>query len=81
MAEFFRTSTIWIVDFRYKGSPRRWYKAFPAAADVGASIDTELSELYGRDARLVDLRRATEAEELQYLRGEVPVDSFCPTGR
>jgi hypothetical protein len=40
-----------------------------------------LHDLYGDHARIVDLRRATEEEELQYLRGDEPKNVMCPTGR
>ncbi len=82
MAEFFKTSTIWVVDFRYKGSARRWFKAFRSDdAQVEQALRTELSDLYAKDAQLVQLRKATSEEEGQYLRGDLPVNSFCPTGR
>ncbi|WP_418320202.1 hypothetical protein [Piscinibacter sakaiensis] len=81
MAEFFKTSTIWVVDFRYKGKARRWFKAFAPDADVKRLVGEELDQLYGRDVQIVELRRATDEEELQYLRDELPVQSFCPTGR
>lgn len=81
MAEFFKTSTMWIVDFRYEGRPRRWFKAFGPDIDVAAAMTAELQALHGSKARLEAVRPATEAEALQYLRGEVPVNTFCPTGR
>lgn len=81
MAEFFRTSRIWVVDFRYKGKPRRWFKPFAPDAEVDRLVAEELDQLYGRNARLVELRPASDAEELQYLRNELPAQSFCPTGR
>lgn len=81
MAEYFKTSTICVVDFRYEGRPRRWFKAFGARDDVRHQMDTELRDLYGERAQLVDVRQATEEEELQYLRGDEPKNLFCPTGR
>ncbi len=81
MAEFFKTSTIWVVDFRYEGRPRRWFRAFGPNADVRELMSIQLGELYGRKAQLVDARPATDAEELQYLRGEEPKNLLCPTGR
>lgn len=80
MAEFFRTSTLWVVDFRYHGRPRRWLKTFGAQDDVDGVVRATLHDLYGERARLVALRRATPQEELQYLRGESPKNAYCPTG-
>ena len=34
MSEFFKTSVTWVVDFRYDGRPRRWFKAFDTRDDV-----------------------------------------------
>lgn len=84
MAQFFRSSTIWVVDYLYKGRARRWFKALAADADAAEAVSMiakELAELYGRDARLAELRKASVEEERQYRRGELPVQSFCPTGR
>jgi hypothetical protein len=81
MADFFKTSTVWVVDFRYDGRPRRWFKAFSASADVRQETATSLHDLYGTRARLVEVRKATEEESLQYLRGEEPKNTYCPTGR
>lgn len=81
MAEFFRTSTIWVVDFLYEGRARRWFRAFGAGDDVRQIMTATLHDLYGDHARIVDLRRATEEEELQYLRGDEPKNVMCPTGR
>jgi hypothetical protein len=81
MAEFFKTSTIWVIDFRYEGRPRRWFKAFGLNADVQEQMAAQLRQLYGDRAQLVDVRKATEEEELQYLRGEEPKNPMCPTGR
>jgi hypothetical protein len=81
MAAFFKTSTIWIIDFRYEGHPRRWFKAFPPGAAVHDLVVGQLRDLHGSRARLVDLRRASGEEELQYLRGEKPRTALCPTGR
>jgi hypothetical protein len=80
-SEFFRTSTTWVVDFRYEGRPRRWFKVFGPGVDVRALMSTELRELYGDRAHLVEVRRATDEQEAQYLRGEAPVNAICPTGR
>lgn len=81
MAEFFRTSTIWVVDFLYEGRARRWFRAFGPEDDVRQIMTTTLHDLYGDHARIVDLRRATEEEELQYLHGDEPKNVMCPTGR
>lgn len=81
MAEFFKTSTIWVVDFHYQGRPRRWFKAFGPQDDVPQRMSTALRDLYGERAQLVNLRKATEEEELQYLRGDEPKNVLCPTGR
>ena len=40
-----------------------------------------LHALYGKRAKLVDVRRATQDEEAQYLRGAEPKNVLCPTGR
>lgn len=81
MSEFFKSSTIWVVDFRYEGKPRRWFKAFGPNDDVHGTITTRLHDLYGKHAQLVEVRKATDEEELQYLRGEEPKNVYCPTGR
>ncbi len=81
MAEFFKTSTIWIVDFRYDGRARRWFKAFGTQDDAAAETAKLLDELYGSRAQLVEVRKASADEELQYLRGEEPQNVMCPTGR
>ena len=81
MAEFFKTSTIWVVDFRYDGRPRRWLKAFRANDDVRREVANILRDLYGKRVQLVEVRKATEEESLQFLRGEEPKNVYCPTGR
>ena len=81
MAEFFKTSTIWVVDFRYRGKLRRWFKAFGPNDDVRSLITTTLHELHGRRAQLVEVRKASDEEELQYLRGEEPKNAYCPSPR
>ena len=81
MAEFFRTSSLWVVDFRYDGSARRWFKAFAPGTDVAARMAAELEELQGGRAKLVGVREATAEEESAYLRGEEPKNVMCPTGR
>lgn len=81
MAEFFRSSTVWVVEFTYDGHPRRWLKALPQAADGPAELRAQLADLYGPRARLVAVRPATAEEETQYIRGELPRNIVCPTGR
>ena len=81
VSEFFKTTTTWVVDFRYDGRPRRWFKSFGPGDDVHARVAIELRELYGERARLVEVRKATDEEETQYLRGEEPKNVTCPTGR
>lgn len=81
MSEFFKTSTIWVVDFRYEGRPRRWFKSFGPAADVHGQMTQGLHDLFGKRAQLIEVRRATADEETQYLRGEEPKNVLCPTGR
>jgi len=80
-SQFFKTSTTWVVDFRYEGRPRRWFKAFGPGVDVRAEMSNELQQLYGDHAQLVEVRQATGEEEAQYLRDEEPKNQFCPTGR
>lgn len=80
-SEFFKTSTTWVVDFHYDGHPRRWFKAFSADEDVKFQMTRLLQDLYGGQARLVEVRRATEEEETDYLRGTEPKNVVCPTGR
>jgi hypothetical protein len=82
MAQFFRSSRTWVVDFRYQGRLRRWLRTAPAdAADVRAQMLALLAELYGDAAQLLAVRPASDEEELQYLRGEEPKNALCPTGR
>lgn len=81
MAEFFKTSVIWVVDFRYDGHPRRWFRAFGPQDDPLQKMTDTLHDLYGKRAQLMAVRRASAEEELQYLRGEEPKNIYCPTGR
>jgi hypothetical protein len=81
MSEFFKSSLIWVVDFRHDGRPRRWFKVLDPAADVHGQMTTLLHERYGARARRVEGRPATPDEETQYLHGEEPRNAFCPTGR
>ena len=81
MSEFFKTSTVWVIDFRFDGRARRWLRAFPADADVEREVREHLLRLHGGRAVLSTVRRATEAEQTQYRRGESPPGASCPTGR
>lgn len=81
MSEFFKTSTIWVVDFRYEGRPRRWFKAARPGVDMASEMAALLQQMYEGRAKLVEVRPASEAEDLQYLRGEEPKNMICPTGR
>jgi hypothetical protein len=81
VAQFYRTSTVWVVEFTYDGHPRRWLKALPQGTDGRTAMESHVNDLYGARARVSDVRPATTAEELQYIRGEVPKNVFCPTGR
>ena len=81
MSEFFKTSTIWVVDFRYEGRPRRWFKSFRPDADVHRQMTILLRDMYGERAHLIAVRQATMDEEAQYLSGEEPKNVLCPTGR
>jgi hypothetical protein len=77
----YRASTTWVVDFRYEGRPRRWFKVCRAGSDVRDEMAAQLRGLYGVRAQLVEVREATAEEEAQYLRGEAPGNVLCPTGR
>lgn len=81
VAQFFRSSKVWVVEFTYDGHPRRWLKALPAKADATAQMTALLEDLYGARARLQAVRAATAQEETQYIRGDLPRNLVCPTGR
>ncbi|MDO8419211.1 MAG: hypothetical protein Q7S90_04175 [Rubrivivax sp.] len=81
VSDFFRTSTTWVVDFRYEGRPRRWFKVFGPTDDVRQRVTAVLHDLYGERATLVEVRKATADEETLYLRGQEPRNDLCPTGR
>lgn len=81
MIELFKASTVWVVDYRYEGRPRRWFKAYCADADVRQLALAELADLYAAHAELVAVRPATEEEETRYLHGDEPRNVLCPTGR
>ncbi len=79
--EVFKATELWVVDFTYEGRPRRWLKALPAGSDARAQMQAVVDDLYGARARIVDVRRATKDEETQYIRGDLPKNLYCPTGR
>lgn len=81
MSRFFKSSTVWAVDFTFDGHPRRWLRALPAGADAQALMQAALADLHGARARLVQVRPATPEEETQYLRDEQAPAPLCPTGR
>jgi hypothetical protein len=81
MAELFRSSKVWVVEFTYDGRPRTWYKAFREGRNVKQEMTDLLQDLYGRHAHLQTARPATEKEETDFIRGDVPKNQFCPTGR
>lgn len=81
MTSFSRTSATWVVDFRYDGRPRRWFKVARLASDVRQQASEQLQAWYGDRAQLVEVRPATAEEEGQYLRGDAPKNVLCPTGR
>ncbi|MBL0420663.1 hypothetical protein JI739_09935 [Ramlibacter sp. AW1] len=81
MATFFKTSRLWIVDYTWRGAPRRWYRALPAGADGAEMLANELADVQGPQARLVAIRPATPEEETDYLHGKAPRHIVCPTGR
>lgn len=81
MATFFKSSQLWVLDFTYDGRPRRWFKALPEGADAHAVLSAQLQDLHGKRARLVEVRPATPDEETQYVRGTLPKNVMCPTGR
>jgi len=78
---FFRLSTTWVIDFRYEGRPRRWFKIFSQGIDPTETVREQLHALYGDRARLEAVRVATVDEETQFLRGEEARNAYCPTGR
>lgn len=81
MVTLYRRTQVWVVDYTYHGAPRQWFKALPQGVDARAGMQALLRELHGDDARLVGVRPATEEEELRYVRGDLPRNVMCPTGR
>lgn len=78
---FYKSSAVWVVEFTYQGRPRRWLKALPAGTDARARMEAIVNDLYGTKGRIVDVRPATPEEETQYVRGDLPHNLYCPTGR
>jgi hypothetical protein len=81
VADFFRNSTTWVIDFRYDGRPRRWFRVFREGLDPTQRVRDELRALYGDRGQLEQVRVATAEEESQFLRGEETRNVYCPTGR
>ncbi len=79
--EVFKATELWVVDFTYDGRPRRWLKALPVGGDARAQMEVVVADLYGARARLIGVRRASADEETQYIRGDLPKNLYCPTGR
>lgn len=84
MAEFFKTTRVWVVDFRFDGKARQWMKPLDVhseAAQVRQDMQRTLEDLYGGRATLTGVRPATAEEERQFLRGEQPKNAYCPLSR
>ena len=81
MATFFKSSRVWVIDFTWKGAPRRWVKAYPDGADVALEVSAELKRLYANAVIVDAVRLVTDEEETQFIRGSLPRNSYCPTGR
>lgn len=81
MAQLFRRTQVWVVEFHHDGRARRWFKALPQGTDAPSEMARVLRELYGAHATLQAVRPATPQEELDYVRGNLPRNVLCPTGR
>ena len=81
MAKLFKTSSVWVVEFTYDGRRRTWFKPLPQGQDAMPEMTALLKELYGEHAHLVSVRPATEQEDLDFTRGNLPRNQLCPTGR
>jgi len=80
MVTFFKRTQVWAVEYQWDGRTRHWLKALPEKADATALLRAELRNLFGDRARLISVRQATADEELDYVRGNLPRNAFCPTG-
>jgi hypothetical protein len=49
----YRSSTAWIIDFRYEGRPRRWSKVVHQGLDSARQFQGEFQALYGDRAKWV----------------------------
>ncbi len=49
----YRSSTTWVIDFRYEGRPRRWFKVVRDGLDPTRQVQEELQALYGDRAKWV----------------------------
>ncbi|MDP9971736.1 hypothetical protein J2W39_002978 [Variovorax paradoxus] len=81
MADFYKRSLVRVIDFSCDARARRLFRAFPLGADVATAMRQELLELHAGRARRQALRQATDAEDLQYVRADLPRNVLCPTGR
>jgi hypothetical protein len=81
MAPFYKSSRLWVVDYLYDGSARHWLEALPEAEDGPTVLTARLQDLYGKRCRVMRVRRATDAEESDYLRGVEAKNMYCPSGR
>ena len=81
MVTFFKRTQVWVVGFTYEGRSRKWFKALPQGTDPRQEMATLLQDLYGAHAQLSEVRIATPQEELDYVRGNLPRNLLCPTGR
>lgn len=78
---FYRNSNTWVIDFRFEGRPRRWFKVFGQGLDPTQQVQEELRALYGNRVQGVGVRAATAEEESRFLRGKEVKNVYCPTGR
>ncbi len=81
MATFFKRSEVWVVDFHYDGRARRWLTALPAGSDGPALMRERLHALYGDRAVLAGVRPATPQDDDAYVRGDLPRNACCPSGK
>lgn len=81
MSIFFRSSTLWVVDYCYEGRARRWWRVYAQGVDPEPELRGELSELYGERARLLSARPANAGEHAAYGWAETEPNVYCPTAR